>query len=78
MVIMVNTGAPTLPQATADPILIVANGHCCNVLDAAQANFSGAQMNWSSPRVAQRLHIGMKRTDEDLKSRSAQEVRRLR
>ena len=78
MVIMVNTGAPTLPQATADPILVVANGHCCNVLDAAQANFSGAQMNWSSPRVAQRLHIGMKRTDEDLKSRSAQEVRRLK
>lgn len=78
MIIMVNTGYPTLTQATADPILIVANGHCNNVIDAAQANFSGAQMNWSSPRVAQRLHIGMKRTDEDLKSRSAQEVRRLK
>lgn len=78
MVIMVNTGFPTLTQATADPLLIVANGHCNNVIDAAKANFLGAQMNWSSPRVAQRLHIGMKRTDEDLKSRAAQEIRRLK
>lgn len=78
MIIMVNTGFPTLKQATADPLLIVTNGHCDNVINAAQANFSGAQMNWSSPKVAQRLHIGMKRTDEDLKSRSAQEIRHLK
>lgn len=78
VIVMVNTGTPTLTQSTADPMLIVANGHCENVIDAAQANFCGAQMNWSSPRVAQRLHVGMKRTDEDLKSRSAQEVRRLK
>jgi hypothetical protein len=71
------TGAPTLTQGTAEPILLVGNGHS-DVLDAARANFAGAQLNWSSPNVAQRLHIGMKRTDDDLKARDAQEIRRLR
>lgn len=78
MIAMVTTGAPTLTQATADPLLIVANGRCQSVVDAAQACFSGAQLNWSSPGVAQRLPTGMKRTDDDLKARAAQEIRRLR
>lgn len=77
-IVVANTGTPTLTQGTADPLLIVSNGRCSDVVDAAQANFAGAQLNWSSPGVVQRLHIGMKRTDEDLKSRSAQEIKRLR
>lgn len=30
------------------------------------------------PRVAQRMHIALKRTDEDLKAHAAREIRRLR
>ena len=78
MLVMATTGRPTLSQGTAEPVMIINNGQCPNLLDAAQAFFAGAQLNWSSPRVAQRLHIGMKRTDDDLKTRFAQEIRRLR
>ena len=77
-IVVTTTGAPTLTQGTAEPILVVGNGHCPNVLNAAHTIFAGAQLNWSSPGVAQRLHIGMKRTDDDLKARDAQEIRRLR
>ncbi len=77
-IVLVTTGRPTLSQGTAHPILIASNGHCSDLVGAAHANFAGAQLNWSSPGVAQRLHIGMKRTDDDLKTRAAQEVRRLR
>ena len=75
---LATTGVPGLPQGTADPILIVSNGQCENVADAAAANFAAAQLNWSSPGVPQKLSIGMKRTDDSLKARAAQEVRRLR
>lgn len=78
MLLMATTGRPTLSQGTAEPVMVIHNGHCPNLMDAAQAVFAGAQLNWSSPRVAQRLHIGMKRTDDDLKTRFAQEIRRLR
>lgn len=75
---LANTGVPGLTQGTANPILIVSNGRCPNVVDAAATNFAGAQLNWSSPGVPQHLHIGMKRTDDQLRARAAQEVRRLR
>jgi hypothetical protein len=78
MLIMATTGRPTLSQGTAEPVMVINNGQCPNLMNAAQAFFAGAQLNWSSPRVAQRLHIGMKRTDDDLKTRFAQEIRRLR
>ena len=39
---------------------------------------SAAQLNWSSPRVAQRLPIALKRTDEELTNRAGQEIRRIR
>ena len=78
MLVMVTTGRPTLSQGTAEPVMVINNGNCPDLMDAAQAVFAGAQLNWSSPRVAQRLHIGMKRTDDDLKTRFAQEIRRLR
>ncbi len=77
-VIVCSTGAATLTQGTAEPLLVVANGHCSSVLDAARGFFGGAQLNWSSPTVAQRLHVALKRTDDELKARAAQEIRRLR
>ncbi len=78
MISVATTGQPSLTQGTADPLLVVSNGRCSNIVDAAKANFSGAQLNWSSPGVAQKLHLCMKRTDDDLQSRAAQEIRRLR
>jgi hypothetical protein len=77
-VLLTTTGAAGLTQGTAAPILLVANGHCKSLLHAAQTFFEGAQLNWSSPSVPQRLHIGMKRTDEELTARAAQEIRRLK
>ena len=77
-VVLCSTGAATLTQGTAEPLLFVANGHCSSVLDAARGFFAGAQLNWSSPTVAQRLHIALKRTDDELKARAAQEIRKLR
>jgi hypothetical protein len=76
--LMTATGAATLHQGTAEPILIVGNGRCTCVADAAHAAFTGAQLNWSNPTVAQRLHIALRRTDEELTARAAQEIRRLR
>ena len=76
--VVVGTGAATLTQGTSEPYLIVGNGRCPSVTDVAESAFVGSHLNWSSPRVAQRLPLPLKRTDEELKSRAAQEVRRLR
>ena len=74
--ILVTTGAGTLTQGTAEPLLIVAvNGGA--VGDATDALAASAQLNWSSPGVAQRLPLPFKRTDEVLKKRSEQEIRRI-
>ena len=43
-----------------------------------EAQGAAAQLNWSSPEVAQRLAMPFKRTDEVLKDRSDQEFPRIR
>ncbi|MDP9350111.1 MAG: hypothetical protein M3P51_00990 [Chloroflexota bacterium] len=73
-----STGSATLHQGTAEPYLLTANGRCPSLEDAALATFGSAQLNWSSPRVAQRHALPLKRTDEELTARAAQEIRRLR
>jgi len=63
-------------QGTAAPLLLTApNGQ--SIADAAWAVFDAAQLNWSSPRVAQRLPLPLKRTDEELAARAAQVIRRI-
>ena len=76
--ILVTTGAGTLTQGTADPMLIVAPDAKTPVGEATDALAASAQLNWSSPGVAQRLPLPFKRTDEVLKKRSEQEIRRIR
>ena len=76
-VLVVTTGGATLTQGTADPIVVVSNSSPTLPVDAAQSIFAGAQLNWSSPAVAQRLPLPFKRTDEELVARAAQEVRRI-
>lgn len=78
MAVVAATGAATLHQGTAEPFVLVGENRCSAILDAASAAFSAAQLNWSSPTVAQRLPLPFKRTDEELTARAAQEIRRIR
>lgn len=75
--VVTSTGAATLHQGTAEPYVIVGNGRCSNLLDAAYATFVAAQLNYGNPTVAQRLLLPLKRTDDELKARAAQEIKRL-
>lgn len=72
------TGAATLTQGTAEPYIVVTNGRCTDLVEAGAATFVAAQLNYSSPTVAQRLPLPLKRTDEELTARAAQEIKRLR
>jgi hypothetical protein len=77
-VVLASTGVATLHQGTARPLMLVANDESTDMLAVASDVFATAQLNWSNPRVAQRLPIPSKRTDDELKERAAQEVRRIR
>lgn len=77
-VCLVSTGSATLYQGTARPLMLVANDESTVMLDVASDVFATTQLNWSNPRVAQRLPLPCKRTDDELKERAAQEIRRTR
>jgi hypothetical protein len=76
--VLTNTGAATLHQGTAEPVVLVANTDDVDMAAVAEDVHIAAHLNWSNPDVAQRLPLSLKRTDEELKSRAAQEVRRVR
>jgi len=78
LVLVLATGAATLTTGTAQPYALSKGDPSANLDDAADATFAGAQLNFSSPRVAQRLPLLLKRTDEDLAARVSQEIRRIR
>ena len=77
-VVLANTGAATLSQGTAEPIMLVAHQDDVNISAIAQDVHSATHLNWSNPRIAQRLPIALKRTDEELTNRAAQEIRRIK
>lgn len=77
LIVVASTGAATLHQGTAQPFSISTGSKCSSPVDAAFVAFMATQLNWSSPRVAQRLPLHAKRADEDLKARADQEVRRF-
>jgi len=77
-VVLVNTGAATLTQGTAEPIMLVAQGEGVDMKAVAEYVHATSQLNWSSPRVAHRLPLPLKRTDDELKNRAAQEIRRTK
>jgi hypothetical protein len=77
-VLLCTTGAATLHMRTADPLLLVVRTDEAKVERLAEHFFISAQLNYSSPGVAQRLSAGLKRTDEELEARAAQEIRRVR
>lgn len=76
MTLVTTTGEATLHQGTAEPFLIVGNGRCSSIRDVTEAVVIAAQHNWSNPRVAQKHHVALKRTDEELTTRASQEIRR--
>ena len=76
--VLVNTGAATLHQGTAMPIMLVAQGEGINMVNVATEVHASTHLNWSSPGKAQHLPLVLKRTDDELKNRSAQEIRRIR
>jgi len=78
IVLATNTGAATLHQGTADPIMLVGNNGQTNMNAVVQDVVAAAQLNFSSPKVAQRLLLPLKRTDDELKARAAQEIRRIK
>ena len=73
-----STGAATLIQGTASPLTLVGAGRNESLTDAGYSAFAAAQLNWSSPSVAQRLPLPFKRTDDELSARLSQEIRRIR
>jgi hypothetical protein len=77
MYLVAATGAATLRQGTAEPYMVLGNGDAASPRDAALAALDASHLNWSSPSVAQKLPLSLKRTDDELEARAAQEVRRL-
>lgn len=77
MLAITTTGQATLHQGTAEPLLLVCEkGDNC-LQAAAEAVCATTHLNWSSPMMSQRLPLPLKRTDEELRAREAQEIRRL-
>jgi hypothetical protein len=76
--VLANTGAATLNQGTAEPVMLVAHGDGVDIRAVVEDVHATTHLNWSSPSVAQRLPLVLKRTDEQLRERAAQEVRRVR
>ena len=77
-VILNNTGAATLTQATAIPVVLIAQHECVDIKKAATDFFLTAQFNYGSPSVAQRLAITLKRLDDELRNRAAQVSRHFK
>jgi argonaute-like protein implicated in RNA metabolism and viral defense len=77
-VVLANTGVATLSQGTVNPVMLVAHRDGVSISSVAQDVHSATHLNWSNPRVAQRLPIELKRTDEELTKRADQEIRRMR
>lgn len=75
--ILNTTGAGTLNQGTASPIMIKKKYTDCDLLKVLQDVFITSQLNFSSPRVSQRLTYPAKRTDEQLKDKLSQEIFRF-
>ncbi len=76
--ILMNTGVGTLTQGTSSPILIKSNYKEIDLIPVLKDIFLTSQLNFGSPRVAQKLTYLAKRIDDLLKERRAQEVIKLK
>lgn len=76
--VLVNTGCLTLSQGTAGPVMVSARSKAIQLVDVLQDLHKSSHLNWSSPSRAQSLPLELKRTDEQLENRAAQEIKRIR
>ena len=76
-VVLATTGAPTLHQGTAAPVMLVGRSDDVNMVRVTKAVYASTHLNFSNPNVAQRLPLELKRTDDELRSRDSQEIRRI-
>ncbi|MYA98216.1 hypothetical protein F4X90_00855 [Candidatus Poribacteria bacterium] len=76
-VVLATTGAPTLNQGTAAPVMLVGQSEDIDMVQVTKAVYASTHLNFSSPSVAQRLPLELKRTDDELKNRDSQEIRRI-
>lgn len=77
-VVLATTGAPTLRQGTAAPVMLVARSDNIDMGRVTESVYASTHLNFSNPNVNQRLPLELKRTDDELKKRDSQEIRRLR
>lgn len=74
MLALTTTGRATLQQGTAQPLLLVrTQGNPC-LQRAAEAVCAATHLNWDRPAVAHRFPVPVRRTDDELRSREAQEI----
>ena len=78
IVVLNTTGAPSRYQGTSDPVMLVGQSENIDMAQATKAVYTSTHLNYSSPSVAQRLPIELKRTDDELNNRAAQEIRGLK
>lgn len=76
--VLMTTGSSTLRQGTAHPVVISGDGHCPDIVAVGKSVFDAAQLNWSSPKVAQRDAETIRVADHELKARAAQEIRGIK
>ena len=76
-VVFATTGDPTLRQGTASPVMLVGRSKSIDMDRVTKAVYASTHLNFSNPKVAQRLPLELKRTDDELKSRDSQEIRRI-
>ena len=77
-VVLATTGAPTLHQGTAVPVMLVARSDNVDMNRVTEAVYTSTHLNFSNPKVNQRLPLELNRTDDELKKRDSQEIRRIR
>lgn len=76
--ILMNTGAGTLTQGTSNPVLIKSNYKEVDLIPILKDIFLTSQLNFGSPRVAQKLTYLAKRIDDLLRERRSQEVIKIK
>ena len=77
-IVLPTTGAPTLRQGTAAPLMLEGRSDDIDMVRVTKAVYASTHLNFSSPNVAQKLPLELKRTDDELRSRDSQEIRRIR
>ena len=77
-VVLITTGSPTLRQGTAAPIMLEGQSVNIDMDRVVKAVYASTHLNFSNPRVAQRLPLELKRTDDELKNRDSQQIRGMR